>query len=309
MPILLSGMAGVLEEAMRAGIDTSDMAKDLGRGLTDIAMQTPAKSVEAAMGIMRSFQGVKTGVSRGRMAGFENLMTAQAGRDVLMERLSDPNYRKQLVENKDISKAQAAALKMAGVGGKDFNYQNLQKTIGISGAQDLLQKTVAETGSPELLRRVFKNIQGDFGEGVEARQRFQQTAQSMGFSLTREQTKAMWEFAGKDTPKSEWTKKMQEAGIEDIKLGAKKVEMGEAGIGAQKMIQRQNLILDHGKALAEASFKMETALVDLADKSAKGASAALEGLGTVVNGLISGIDDLIKKIGAIQKGGLKELFF
>jgi hypothetical protein len=300
MPILLSGMASVLEEAIRAGIDTTDMAKDLGRGLTALAMETPAKSAEAALAIMRSFQGVKQGVAQGRVAGYEELEVAQAGRDVLMERLSDQKYVENLTKSGWISERQQKAISGLEPGA---SFSDLQKTIGVAGAQSLMQKTVGETKDVELLMRIAQNAQREYGTGAEARQVYQMTKQAMGSPMKQEQTLAVWNLAQKGLPKSEWAK-----GLEDIRKGAGRVEAGEAGIGAQRMIERQNLILKYGDSFALASRKMETALIQLADKSIGATVTAVNGLGTEISDLIGMIKTLKKSEGFWGTGDISRGF-
>jgi hypothetical protein len=302
MPILLSGMASILEEAIRSGIDTTDMAKNLGRGLTALAMETPAKSAEAAMAIMRSFQGIKQGVAQGRVAGYEELEVAQAGRDVLMEKLADKKYVENLTKSGWISERQQKAISGLEPGS---SFSDLQKTIGVAGAQSLMQKTIGETKDVELLMRVAQNAQREYGTGAEARQVYQMTKQAMGSPMKQEQTLAIWNLAQKGLPKSESLK-----GLKKIEEGAKTFrETDPSAISAKRMIQRQNMILKYGDNFAAASFKMETALTKLADKSIGATITAVDGVGEGMRSLIESIGGLGKTIKELQEGGLKTLFF
>jgi hypothetical protein len=206
-----------------------------------------------------------------------------------MEKLSDQKYIENLSQSGWISERQQKAIMGLDPGA---TFSDLQKTISVAGAQSLLQKTVGETRDVDLLMRVAQNAQREYGSGAEARQVYQMTKQSLGSTMSQEQTLAIWNLAQKGLPKSEWVK-----GMEDIKAGAKVVETGEAGLGAKRMIQRQNLILKYGDNFAKASLKMETALVNLADKSIGSAITAINSFGAEIGDLIGMIKKLKKAEG------------
>jgi hypothetical protein len=300
MPILLAGMAGMFEDAIRDGIDTTEMAKNLGHGLTALAMETPGKSVAAAMEIAKRFKGVKEAVAGGKVGGHEAMEVTQAGRDIVMEKLQDPNFLLRLMETKDISSKQAIKLSTLSKGAK---FEDVQKKIGPIGAEDLLRKTVGETSEADILLKVIQNAQETWGKGVENRQKYENFSQKLGSSIKREQRKAAWDVVEKGLPESE-TKK----GLKEIQERAKAVEGGPAGMAAKRLLGRQKMILDYGDNFAKASLKMEKSMTNLAKNSIDVTANAVNGLGTGIQSLIGSIGSLSKMIENFKNKSIWDLF-
>jgi hypothetical protein len=293
MPILLQGMSGMFEEAIRSGLDSSEMAKDLGKGLTDLAMETPAKSVNAAMAMVQSFRGVQAGVAGGKLGSMEAMYTAQASRDVLMRKLQDPEEVAKLQQSGYIDEEQAAKISKLGPGAR---YSDLTSAIGMSGAQTLMRKTADETSSPELMKESMKLIQKQYGTGTAAFQKFSQVAAQQGFSQTQPQLLANWKVAAGQELTPEERALVEKKGAASIEAGAKGVEGSAAGIATEKKIRREGFTLEYGAKFAESTIKMEVAMLKMAEKAMPAVERAVDGFGGAITTLTGLVDDLNKKI-------------
>jgi hypothetical protein len=199
LPILMRGIADELEEAVKKGINTSDMAQDLGKEISSITMRTETKNVDAALNIIRSFKSVKEAVGRGKIGGIEQLYTRQATQDLLMERLKDPAYLLRLRKTESISKRQYE--KLAEFQGRG-DYGELRKIMGTGTTEYLTQKVAREARSTEILKQKFKNIRKQWGSGIEGMQRAQVFAAQQGWSLSPEQFITMYKEAEGETKKT-----------------------------------------------------------------------------------------------------------
>jgi len=302
VPTLLTGIGGLLEEAVRLGINTSDMSKDIGKEITALTLKTSGKSAEAALNIIKSFSGVKTQVGRGKIGSYEGLMTTRATQDILTERLTGENranYLDRLAEEGMISSAQKEKLmnlkKGAGI-------EDIQKAVGGSATFALTKKVAREEGPARLLRRSMQQMQKTFGTSPEAMQRAMNVYSQQGGTLTEDQFMAAWKGAREGEP-TDVTQKGQAA----IRKGAREVETSKAGLSVQRRIQRENLIFQYGASFAKASLEMEKAMIKLAKDAVPTAVTAIEGLSKVVKNLTTSEEQAManykKMTGATHRTG------
>ena len=291
LPILLQGMAGMFEEAMRSGIDTSDMGKNMAKSLTSLTMNTPGKSVEAALNIAKSFTGVKTGLERGNMNSLEGMYGAQAIREKLMTKITGQGgveYLKGLKESGQISEEQFQKSSLLGPGA---SFQDLQKSMGGVGANYLFKKESAETSSTDLGTGIIKQYQKKYGTGPESRQQFAQI--NAGGSLGNvDQINALW-----DTTMGKNVSDMTGKGNGIIESEAEKVRRSEAGMGINRGQQREKFLIDYGQEFADASMKMEESMRTMAEKGIPVAVSGIELLGNAAVGLSSKIETITKLLG------------
>jgi hypothetical protein len=251
-------MASMMEEAIRNGVNTSDLSKDMGQEIGKLAIQTPGKSVEAALNIMRNFQGVKNQVSRGQLGTVEGMYTAQASRDIMMEKLTGAGsggYVKRLVDEGAISKRQGESL--LGMT-KGATPEDVQKKIGGAGYYTLLKKTTSETDVPTLHKKMIQNIQKQWGTGAEGYQKFTAGMGSQ-LSLDDNQMRIMWNHAqgrGETATQQEGSKIRQKL--------TSTVEKSAPAMGIYQGQRKENMVLDFGAPFAKASVEMEMAMMKLA---------------------------------------------
>ena len=290
LPTLLTGMGSILTDAVREGVNTSNMSEDMARDLSAITMATQGQSVEAALNIVKSFQGVQKQVAGGKMGTVEGLYTAKASQQLLMERLTGKGkeeYIEKLQKEGYISDKQATNIKSLK---EDAAFEDLQQ-MAPGAAFYLTRQTAAETGAPKLQRKVMENIKKKFGSGAEGLQQYTDYALQTGSSLSQSQIKTMWDT--KDVGPGAVTK-----GEKALKDKAKEVETGTSGMSVKRLQARENLLFNRGKAFADASVKMENKMIDLAEGSMKAAVEGIDTLGTAMktlSGLVTGLSERIEK--------------
>jgi len=296
LPALMTGLTGILEEAVKNGINTSDMSKDIGREITALAMATPGRSVDAAMNMVRGFQGVKGMTERGKMGeSLEGMYSAQSTKDILVRRLTgagNTDYMARLVDSGMISEKQQKAL--MGIGA-NASYGDIQKTIGAAGAHTLFKNVAQETSPEKLMMETTRRIQKQYGSGAEGFQMFSTLADQLGWSDTQAQRRAKWTAAQGLA--------IDATGKGKSILGSMETNISKSpvGMGIRQEQRRENLVFKYGEKFAEASIKMEVAMIKLADKAAPAAITALDGLekATVkVSAMFNTLESILNKKGS-----------
>lgn len=302
LPMLLQGMAGIMTDAMREGINTSDMSTDMAKEISALTMATPGKSVEAALNIVKSFQGVQKQVSGGQMGSVEGLYTARASQRMLMENLGKKSYVKDLTSRGIISGKQAEAI--SGLG-SDASFEQLMK-VAPGAAFPLLRQATAEADPAKLQRTVTKDVKKQFGGGAEGFQRFSDFALQTGFSQNQSQIKALWDADNADMGGSQ----TYQSGQAEISKRARGVRGSAAGMAISQQNRRDNMVFQYGAKFAEASLKMEGAMLRLAEGAAPAAIAGITAVGQATTALAKGLDGLGSKLKTMNSvsSGLSGLF-
>lgn len=285
VPSLLTGIGGLLEEAIRAGINTSDMSKDIGKEMTALTLKTSGKSAEAALNIVKSFSGVTTQVGKGKIGNLEGLITTQATQNMLVENLTGKNkasYLDRLSEEGMISDSQRQ--KLSGLKA-DTGIEGVQKAIGVASTFALTKKTARETDKAKMLRKTMTIRKGMFGRSPEAMHRAMNLYSTQGGALTEDQFLAAWKTESEGEPID-----VSKQGKRLIGKRAKDVEISNAGIAVKRQVKRENLVFKYGASFAKASLAMEEAMIKIANKAAPTAASAIEGLAVKIKSLSAAIE-------------------
>lgn len=295
LPMLLQGMASILSDAVREGIDTSAMSDDMAKNLAEITMRTPGKSVEAALSMVRSSAQVQKEVSKGKVGSFEGLMTAQATQRSLMERLTGKGgakYIDRLVRSGEITTKEADKLLDLKKGSK---FEDLGKTLGGKGAYYLLRKQAAEADKSDILRKKFDIFREKFGTGVGGLREAAGLASTLGYSLSQDQISQLW-----------YKPNMSKEGFQEIlSKGKQKLGTRERGVmtsapatGVYQSRQLENLLLKYGGQFAQATVTMQNSLINLATVGIGPAQKGLSMLYKSMTKLSSLIDKTSKAVAA-----------
>jgi hypothetical protein len=292
LPILLNGMASTLEEAIKNGVDASNMGKDMAKSLAELTMNTPAKSVDAALNIVKGFSGVKSGLERGKMGGLEGLYGAKATRNILMEKITGKggtDYLEKALQSGYITEEQKKKALQLGPGA---SYQDLQRTMGAMGSHTLLKKTAEETNPAQLVIKTMQEVQKQYGTGATGFQQF--STINAGGSFKQSQLQALWQSAqGKEAASD-----VEDIGKGIISKQAGKVRGSAAGFGVRRDIMRENVVFKYGASFAKASFEMEKAMINVASTAIPIATKGITALGTAATNLATKLDSLIKMLGS-----------
>ena len=304
LPTLMQGIASTLEEAVKNGVNSSDMARDLGKEMTSLTMATQTQSVDAAMRIVQTFKGTQQQITRGQVGGYQQIMGWKAGQTMLQEQLSDPKQReafiKKMQESGVISEQQSAGL--GGLSG-NVSMQQIQDIMGVGGTKILTERTLSQAGEATALRYTMAEQQKIYGKSIEGKQQAWNVYSSMNpQGMSQEQFFASYESAGKGLPTTDTT----QAGEKIVSGKSKQAMRTEAGISAVREGARQGMTFEYGAKFAETSLKFEKSMMKLADTAMPAAEGALLGLNTAAGGLNKTITAINKELENIQKVGFKK---
>ena len=288
IPTLLTGMAGIMEEAIKNGINTSDMSKDLGKELLTITEATGSKSVDAALNIVRSFKGTKTQVGEGKLGGMAGLYTAQAGRDMFMKKFSG-DKRAEFLQSLSMDPEQrikAMAL------GKDANWNDFQKAVGTT-ALGVEEEFTRKQSTAKMALGAVGAIQKQRGTSSEEMHRAATyNAEAFG---GKENFKALWQAAKEGKTPEQYLKEKEE-GRKSVKGMAKKVTGGRAGYAVKQEGLKQSLVFEYGEEFAKTSLQLNKSMVDIVKtlngEEGTGVNTALKGVATTASTVAGGLGKL-----------------
>jgi hypothetical protein len=298
MPLLLQGMASILEEAVTNGVNSSSLADDLGDQLVSLTRATGTNSVQMAMNIVRSQRGVQQQVSQGQISGYEQFMSYRAAGTAINRRLADPERREEyLVElrNQGIMSLDEinAARARASAAGRSITMADLEAqgtNIGPS-----LRRFYSARGETDQQQATIEEHRRNFGAGPEGLRRYLALNSS---GMDPNQVAALWN--AREIPAGAQTQ-----GAAAITSKMAQTEGSAAFSGLARTGQRQGLMMEHGAGFADISLRMENSMIQVVRSIAPVAEKALPLLGTAVETLAGQITTLTTKIQqSNQSGGL-----
>ncbi len=284
IPMLLQGMEEILTSAVREGVNTSDMSKDMAKEISVLTMKTPGKSVEAALNMVRSSQAVQKDVSQGRMKSVQGLFMAKTAQKMLMQGLTGAN-QEEFVKRFNLSGDEAKRVLALN---KGSSFEDLQRAVP-GGGMYMLKKYMAEMNPALLQRKTMESVSGEFGQSPAGRRAALDFMETTGWSGNRSQ----WEtqLRPEKLSRIEMSQRLsaQSRGEGILSVREKGVTQGQAGISIARINERQNLILQYGDSFAKASRMMERAMLQTAQKLAgpvtKGLNVALSKIEEKTKGL------------------------
>jgi hypothetical protein len=303
MPLLLQGMASILEEAVTNGVNSSSLADDLGDQLVSLTRATGTNSVQMAMNIVRSQRGVQQQVSQGQISGYEQFMSYRAAGTAINRRLADPERREEyLVElrNQGIMSLDEinAARARASAAGRSITMADLEAqgtNIGPS-----LRRFYSARGETDQQQATIEEHRRNFGAGPEGLRRYLALNSS---GMDPNQVAALWN--AREIPAGAQTQ-----GATAINTRAAATEGSAAFMGLARTGERQELVMEFGNKFAQTSLTMERAMANAAREIGQVAVPAIDGLATGLTVLSQELTSFISKI---KKQGamaiIKDLFF
>lgn len=187
MPLLIREMTSAMEEAVRNGVNASDLASDMAAELVDIARSTPGGQIRSAMQIQQNLSGVQAAAARGQGGGVEHFQMMMTARNLLTANTPEgAEARRRLMESGMLTSAQAAKLERG---------EMLPPEEMMFAAQALNE---TQSGA---VRAAFVRAQVGLlgGEGTRSERlaRFHRIAQTMfpSLSLTPQQSTQLFDWA------------------------------------------------------------------------------------------------------------------
>lgn len=264
LPKFMQAIAGELEDAVKNGVNSSDLSGDIGQEMAGLVANTRNNSVEMAMNIVSKTRASKESAAKGQISGMESFMTWKAGQTKLMEQFNTGAERGKLLVNlKNQGLITDTEMKKLAEGdidkGGGVSEQFIRQTIGQGGYSSLVRNAITGMSGAESSRLSMKEVQKTWGTGVEAFRQWNAMYPSMGGDLGQNELLTLWKTA---QDKKKFDKVI---GQEKLEKRFKGVETSAPLLGVQKAQMMDDLLYKYGNSFASASLKMEKELIKLAD--------------------------------------------
>lgn len=274
LPKFMQAISGELEDAVKNGVNASNMSSDIGEEVARLTQNTRNNSVEMAMNIIGKTRASKESAAKGQIGGMESLMTWKAGQTKLMEQFASED-RGSLVNNLQeqglITEDEAKKMRTGDINkGGAVNEQFIRNTIGQGGYSALVRDQITGMSGAESARLSMKEVQKVWGGGTQAFRQWNAMYPSMGGDMSQNELMTVWKTA--QDPKK-FDKKV---GEEKLQKKFKEVEGSAPLLGVQKAQMMDELLYKYGSSFASASLKMEKELIKLADTIAGTAIPAIQ---------------------------------
>lgn len=278
LPALMGAVASSLEEAVKNGINTSDMSKDLGQEMINLVNLTPGKSVEGANRIVKGLTGSKEAGSRGQVTDLAGLLGWKASREKTMEQFNAQNmvpvYNAKGKKTGNITAGEAYINRLAEMGvfeGTDpsqidhikalakkgqVKEQDVQKITG-GNLSGLIQLTMSEMSEPEYMRGIVRGLGKQ--NPLSAMQILNQTS---GLNVNASQFLTAWNYRNKNLSETETM------GRQKLSEKSGRVTGGRAGRGVQLAGMREDLTLQYGEYFGQKTMQLNELFATMADTAA-----------------------------------------
>jgi len=263
LPKFMQAISGELEDAVKNGVNASNMSSDIGEEVARLTQNTRNNSVEMALNIIGKTRASKESAAKGQIGGMESLMTWKAGQTKLMEQFASED-RGSLVNNLQkqglITEDEAKRMRTGDINkGGAIDEQFIRNTIGQGGYSALVRDQITGMSGAESARLSMKKKKKVWGGGTQAFRQWNAMYPSMGGDMSQNELMTVWKTA--QDPKK-FDKKM---GEEKLQKQFAAVEETAPMLGVQKAQMMDELLYKYGSSFASASLKMEKELIKLAD--------------------------------------------
>jgi hypothetical protein len=301
LPRMMQVMGQTLEEAVKNGVNTSDLSKDLGLEMASLTMATTTKSVDAAVKIAQAAGISKSKAAMGQMENIEDLFVWRGAQEELLASLNASPEEKEkklayMEERGLISFPQKHAL------GREKKI-TAETLVGMGGEELLVSATedVAESMSEyKAAKKIEKGYMGmDENMSINRMEMLSKAFGGMGKNLRSVSLAKDQDFSGADV---EGKKKIET-------WEKKKVLETAPAMGVMFERTKENDILTYGKEFAQATIEMDAAMRNLAKVGMNVATSSITTMGeaaTKLQNSFAGLTSDIEKIK--EKGLLKSLF-
>lgn len=285
LPALMGAVASSLEEAVKNGINTSDMSKDLGQEMINLVNLTPGKSVEGANRIVKGLTGSKEAGSRGQVTDLAGLLGWKAAQEKTIEQFNATNmipvYNAKGKKTGQITAGEAYINRLAEMGAIDpsqaDSFRSLAKK-GRIGAQDiqqftggnlsaLTQLTMSEMSEPEYMRGIVRGLGTQ--NPLSAMQILNQTS---GINVNASQFLTAWSYRNKNLSETETM------GRQKLSEKSGKVIGGRAGRGVQLAGMREDLNFQYGEYFGQKTMQLNELFATMANNAAPGVISSFKAI-------------------------------
>ena len=303
LPIFISAISDSLEEAMKNGIDASEMNNKMGEQLA-VLTKYSNNNVESALRTARAFSGTKEGMAKGQVTDLKGLLAWKNVQKSVLDEMNDETdvldekgqktgktkrdvYFEKRVAAGDLQEDEAAQLKAK----KNITIQDIDRISGGKGVAWLTQQRAQEMTDMD----VMKSIYSGKGEMMDHRV----------FGQMLGEDPAKWSMVKKYSEGKGSVPDAEKKGAGILEAQYKGYESQGSTWGTDFGIQKQSAVIANGYQFAKALQTMETTMLKLAVTSMPAVTVALDAFTIGVDALGSVIDRVSKAKGSniIQKGG------
>ena len=302
LPKLMQALAGTLEEAVKNGVNTSDLSKDLGEDMVALTMSTTTKSVDAAMKVAQSAGGSKTKAATGQMENIEDLFVWRGAEEDLMSSLNDTTVdpktgltEKQkklqyLEERKYINPLQKAELEKQ----KKIGASELVKVGGEELLNTAIQDTVTNMSDVSAAKKIESGYRSiDSNMSVNRMEILSNALGGMGknlrtVSIAKDKDYSMSALSGKN--------KLDEFEKNEVLDKA-------PALGVSFQNTKDNDLFTYGHSFAQTTIEMDTAMRTLAKNGMDAATTGITEMGEAATKIRTSFSELSTEIDKIKKQG------
>lgn len=289
MPLFLQGMASVLQEAITAGVNQSDLADDLGTRIAAITNASPTNSVTMALNILRNQRAVQQQVAQGQVSDYEQLMSYLSAGEAINARLANPEQRdeyiNELLNSGVLSEEEVRnAMMQAAMENRPMTLADLESQSPTIGP--ILRRMYSETGAPDQQALTVQAHQQNLGAGPEGLRRYMSlNTTNMGIR----ETATLWNTPNQLPPGT------QQQGAQALQQRFTQTEESAPFLGLQRDAARQELLMGAGPGFADAALTMEQGMILLA-QALQPSPKLLHDFGEAVRSLTDELTDFVNEI-------------
>jgi hypothetical protein len=285
IPMMIGAISTELEDAVRNGLNTSNLSTDIAEDMSALTMSTQNRDAITAINFAKTASGAKSSAARGQVGDVEQMLLWQGGQKAMIDEMGDLTKRSKML----------TGFKESGViGDEEFQRIMSMKNVTAEGLAKesptllnaMTKEYVSGLSEAKSLQLISEGAYSAFGTGgteAQRRRSAESVMDQMGGGISRQALRAGSKMAtargGINAAEGEKMLAQQYKGV----IGS------EAGIGVAKDRMLENLLLNHGQMFADATVKMTKALTEFAGSTASVA------------------EDMIKQIKESQKPGSKSM--
>ncbi len=293
IPLLINAISGSLEEAVKDGVNASDMAREMAQEVAMLTKYSPNGTARSAIEAQRSLMGVQKNVARGQFGDLSGFRMFEVARGQIRDMMSGKGNQKTLqglLDQGIVSKDQIDAFKKNGT---------LLPTTERFITQAYLNS------QPEAVRNAFmEDIVKKFGgskglSGDKLAQAFS-IAQDYGMPGADDPHKFKMMYRAAEARMRGEPSSIKES---DIQKGAKEFKENTTGGKAfsirSQEIKKESMLLQSGgvgEKAAESVFMIENSLMSLAGKMSGPIAKSIDKMNAGFEILGNQLDSIVEKI-------------
>lgn len=297
MPLFLQGMASIMQEAITAGVNQSNLADELGERVAVLTRANPTNSVQMALNMIRSQRSLQQQVGQGQVQSYEQLMSYLAAGEAINQQLSTPEGMQEYLD--DLLSLGIVTQQEIDAAYERATLENRDMTLADLEAQDsnigpVLRRLYSEAGHTNQQQLTVQAHQQNLGGGAAGlRRHVSLNLAGMGDTIREQAT--IWNAPDQLPPGT------QQQGALALQQRFTQTQDSAAFIGLEREAERNRLLMTHGGAFAQASLAMEEAMISLADTIAPQAST-IRGFGETIAGATNAVTGFITRLGNVING-------